>query len=259
MNEKYNLKDNRKDSDMLSTNSIFVSSSPKERMLDLESRDMEQKKPEYQEENTKKSKDTSLNNLILPAPKIIVFNKNEQKHELMFIPSKKIHDLKENNGSDDEIKDIQLNSESKRNINNKNKLRKKDGTLFKDGFESKSDKKTKRKNNKKEDNDENIDISDYSERKPSLKENHKKDNDKVNKKKKNIKKSINKKDDDSSDEEKSTIKSHKRENKRIIRNTILKKIMTLTKNKTMRKKLKRMKMINLKLIALLITKKSITF
>ncbi|KAG4100290.1 Tub-domain-containing protein [Neocallimastix lanati (nom. inval.)] len=198
MNEKYNLKDNRKDSDMLSTNSIFVSSSPKERMLDLESRDMEQKKPEYQEENTKKSKDTSLNNLILPAPKIIVFNKNEQKHELI----------------DDEIKDIQLNSESKRNINNKNKLRKKDGTLFKDGFESKSDKKTKRKNNKKEDNDENIDISDYSERKPSLKENHKKDNDKVNKKKKNIKKSINKKDDDSSDEEKSTIKSHKRENKK---------------------------------------------
>jgi len=142
MNEKYNLKNDREDYDMLATNSMFVSSAPKERMLDLEKKYVEEKEPEYPEEN-KKTKDTSLNNLILPAPKIITFNKNEPKHELMFIPVNKIDKLKNNDDSEDEIKDILLNGENKVNSNNRNKLRKKD-SLFKENNEIKMKKEIKR-------------------------------------------------------------------------------------------------------------------
>lgn len=224
MNEKFNLKDNNDFSDMLTTNSMFVSTSPKERMLDLENPQIKQNESEYQdeeedEEKNKKTKDTSLNNLILPAPKIITFNKNEPKHELMFIPVNKIDKLKENEESDDEIKDIELNAENKVDISNKNKLRKKDGSFFKGGIESKFSKKNKKKNYKKEDEEENNDESDYSESRPMLKENSKKDedkyNDKLNKKKKS-KRFSRKKNNDSSDEEEkeSTNKSNKNENKK---------------------------------------------
>ncbi|OUM67381.1 hypothetical protein PIROE2DRAFT_5125 [Piromyces sp. E2] len=212
MNEKYNLKNDRDDYDMLTTNSIFVSSEPKERMLDLEKKYVEEKEPEYQVEN-KKTKDTSLNDLILPAPKIITFNKNEPKHELMFIPVNKIDKLKENDEREDEIKDILLNGENKVNTN-KNKLRKKD-SLFKENNEKKNEKKNKKKSFKNDVEEENAEISDYSESRPMLKDSSKKDSDnKLIKKLKNKKYSKKKNSEETDDEEESTIKASKKESKK---------------------------------------------
>ncbi|ORX79834.1 Tub-domain-containing protein [Anaeromyces robustus] len=214
MNEKYNLKNNRDESDMLTTNSMFVSSSPKERMLDLEKKFAEKKEPEYHQDE-KKTKDTSLNNLILPAPKIITFNKNEPKHEL-FVQVNKINKLKkDDDNDDDEIKDILLN-EGKVNSNSKTRLRKKDGSLFKEGVEVKTIKKNKKKSHKKEEEEETTEISDYSESRPMLKDESKKENDIKISKREKVKKLLKKKsnvdseEEDSEEEDESTIRANKK-------------------------------------------------
>jgi hypothetical protein len=209
MNEKCNLKDNKSAYDTLTTNSIFLSSSPKKRMPDLENRQIEKK---YQRETQKKNNNTSMNNLIQPAPKVIAFNNNNKsKHELMFVPLNKIDEINENENKEEEIKNIKLNSENKINANNKNKLIK-NNHLFKEGFDSKSDEQNKNINKKKEEEEEeNIDGSDYSESRPMLKDTYKKENDKINKKKISIRFGK-KKEDDLSNDEINKIKLNKKEN-----------------------------------------------
>ncbi|KAG4096291.1 Tub-domain-containing protein [Neocallimastix lanati (nom. inval.)] len=178
-------------------------------MPDLENRQIEKK---YQRETQKKNNNTSMNNLIQPAPKVIAFNNNNKsKHELMFVPLNKIDEINENENKEEEIKNIKLNSENKINANNKNKLIK-NNHLFKEGFDSKSDEQNKNINKKKEEEEEeNIDGSDYSESRPMLKNTYKKENDKINKKKISIRFGK-KKEDDLSNDEINKIKLNKKEN-----------------------------------------------